>query len=35
MIKICEKNWPNDLKVYCKQPFNLVELIKKNLDFEE
>jgi hypothetical protein len=34
-INICEKNWPNDLKIYCKQPFNLVELIKKDLDFEE
>jgi hypothetical protein len=34
-INICEKNWPNDLKIYHKQPFNLVELIKKNLDFEE
>ncbi len=35
MINICEKNWQNDLKIYCKQRLNLVELIKKNLDFEE
>ncbi len=35
MINICEKNWQNDLKIYCKQRLNLVELIKNNLDFEE
>jgi len=29
------KNWSNDLKIDCKPPFNLMELIEKDLDFEE
>jgi hypothetical protein len=29
------KNWPNDSKVCCKWPFNLVVLIEKYLKLEE
>ncbi len=29
------KNQPNDPRIDCKSPFNLVELIEKDLDFEE
>jgi hypothetical protein len=29
------KNWPSDLRVCCKSPSNLVELIQRDLDFEE
>jgi hypothetical protein len=29
------KNWPNDFRIDSKPPFNLVELIEKDLDFEE
>ncbi len=29
------KNWLNDPKIDCKPPSNLVEMIKKDLDFEE
>jgi hypothetical protein len=29
------KNWPNYPKIDCKPPLNLVELIEKDLDFEE
>ncbi len=29
------KNWPNDLKIDSKPPSNLVELIEKDLNFEE
>jgi hypothetical protein len=29
------KNWPNDFKVGCKPPSNLVELIQTYLDFEK
>jgi hypothetical protein len=28
-------NWPNDLRIDCKRPFQLVKLIEKDLDFEE
>ncbi len=29
------KKWPNDPRIDCKPPSNLVELIKKDLKFEE
>jgi hypothetical protein len=29
------KNWPNDLRIGCKSPFSLVDLIKTNLNLEE
>jgi hypothetical protein len=29
------KNWSNDSRIDCKPPSNLVELIEKNLNFEE
>ncbi len=29
------KNYPNDPRIDCKSPSNLVELIEKDLDFEE
>ncbi len=29
------KNWPSDPKVGCKSPSNLVELIQRDLDFED
>ncbi len=29
------KNWPNDLKVGCKSPSNLVEFIEVDQDLEE
>ncbi len=29
------KNWPNDLRIDCKPFSNLVELIEKELDFED
>jgi hypothetical protein len=29
------KNWPNDPKIDLKPPSNLVEMIEKDLDFEE
>jgi len=29
------KNWPNDPKIDFKPPSNLVEMIEKDLDFEE
>ncbi len=28
------KNWPNDFRINCKSPFNLVELIEKDFNFE-
>ncbi len=29
------KKWPNDLKIGCKSPFNLVEFLEKDIDLEE
>jgi hypothetical protein len=29
------QNWPNDVRVDCKPLFNLVELIEKDLGYEE
>jgi hypothetical protein len=29
------KNWSNDSRIDCKPPSNLVELIEKDLNFEE
>jgi hypothetical protein len=29
------KNWSNDPRIDCKSTFNLVELIEKDLNFEE
>jgi hypothetical protein len=29
------KNWLNDTRIDCKPPSNLVELIEKDLSFEE
>lgn len=29
------KNWPNDLRIDYKPPFNLLKLIEKDFDFEE
>jgi len=29
------KNWLNDPRIDCKPPSNLIELIEKDLDFEE
>ncbi len=29
------RNWPNDLKVRCKSPSNLVEFMKTNGDLEK
>jgi hypothetical protein len=29
------KNWPNDLRFDCKPFSNLIELIEKDLDFED
>jgi hypothetical protein len=29
------KNWPNDLRIGCKSPSNLVELIEKDLELEK
>ncbi len=35
-IDICEqKNQPNNPRIDCKSPSNLVQLIEKDLDFEE
>ncbi len=30
-----KKSWPNDPRIDCKPPFNLVELIEKDFDFKE
>jgi hypothetical protein len=32
---LLETNWPNDLRVGCKSPLNLVELIEIDLNLEE
>jgi hypothetical protein len=29
------KNWPNDPRIGCKSPSNLVEFLEKNVDLEE
>ncbi len=29
------KNWPNDLKIGCKSPSNLVEFLEKDVDLKE
>jgi hypothetical protein len=29
------KKWPNDLKIGCKSPFNLVEFLEKHINFEK
>ncbi len=29
------KNWPNDLKISCKSPSNLVEFLEKDVDLKE
>jgi hypothetical protein len=29
------KNWPNDLRIGCKSPSNLVEFLEKDVDLEE
>ncbi len=35
MLIFMSKNQPNDPRSDCKPPSNLVELIEKDLDFEE
>ncbi len=30
---LVNKIWPNDPKVGCKPPFNLIEFLKKDIDF--
>lgn len=32
---LLSKNWPNDSKVGCKSPYNLVQFIKTKGDFEK
>jgi hypothetical protein len=34
-VDFVKKNWPIDHKVGCKSPFNLVELMKKDLNLEK
>jgi hypothetical protein len=34
-IIFANKNWPNDVKVGCKAPSNLVELIDSKIDLED
>jgi hypothetical protein len=29
------KNWPNDAKIGCKSPFNLVEFLEKDVNLEK
>ncbi len=29
------KNWPNDPKIGCKCPFNLLKFLEKDIDLEE
>jgi hypothetical protein len=29
------KNWPNDLKIGCKSPSNLVEFLERDVDLEK
>jgi hypothetical protein len=29
------KNWPNDPKIRCKFPFNLLEFLERDIDLEE
>jgi hypothetical protein len=29
------KNWPNDHRIRCKFPFNLVEFFEKDIDLKE
>ncbi len=34
-IDIVNKNWPNDPRIGCKSPSNLVEFLEKDVDLEE
>ncbi len=29
------KNWPNDLRIGCKFPYNLLEFLERDMDLEE
>ncbi len=29
------KNWPNDLRIGCKSPSNLLEFLKRDMDLQE
>jgi hypothetical protein len=29
------KIWPNDPKIRCKYPFNVIELLERDIDLEE
>ncbi len=29
------KNWPNDARICCKSPYNLVEFFERDVDLEE
>jgi hypothetical protein len=34
-VDICKKNWPNDFRVGCKSPSNLVEFLERDVDLKE
>ncbi len=35
MLIFINKNWPNDLRICCKFPSNLLKFLEKNLDLKE
>ncbi len=34
-VDFFNENWPNDLRIGCKSPCNLVEFLEKDVDLEE
>jgi hypothetical protein len=34
-LTFVNKNWPNDLKIGCKSPSNIVEFLERDVDLEE
>jgi hypothetical protein len=34
-VDFCPKNWLNDFIIWCKPPSNLVEFLKRDIDWEE
>ncbi len=35
MLIFVNKNWPNDPKIECKSPFNLLEFLERDMDLEK
>jgi hypothetical protein len=34
-VDFCQQNWPNDPRIWCTSPSNLLEFLERDMDLEE